>query len=421
MIVPILLAATLRPVFYDDFLGQTILLKVEELYPRDFRVSTGSSSTSDLTSQHVLCFTVRLLRPEAGSRSSYSGTTTVMFTRCGAPASTGATYGWNSTDGVATVSYSVSDTYGSAYRDVKLYQALPTSYTSGNPSNIKVQCDFHETWTDPVSGVQHTDLTRKPEISNEHGGANDASIDSRRGFGRANNDGGTDPESNWSSRNLNFGSYMWHGGLFVGNMPPYPSFNSDTWDRSGVARIQFWPTYSSSPAILFATLTLLDMGSPVIETSSTAHGNAPIPDLAAYVADPSDPNIGRTESDATWDKRWLLTDAERGTGNKLDELPDPPTTADGYDDSDPDDGGSYLNWPITSTDSAHNPGGIQYYTPDYSHGLILALNDEESQATTRCWRYFMSKEYQGQSGTRPFPYSDGAPRVWVTRIVNTWS
>ncbi|RYG18288.1 hypothetical protein EON82_22815, partial [bacterium] len=69
----------------------------------------------------------------------------------------------------------------------------------------------------------------------------DASVDSRRTFGESNSQGELTPDPNAPATELNFGSWNYKGGLFVGQV--YPQY-----DRSGAAKVQLYPNLPANVA-----------------------------------------------------------------------------------------------------------------------------------------------------------------------------
>jgi hypothetical protein len=119
----------------------------------------------------------------------------------------------------------------------------------------------------------------------------DAAVDARKMHGQPNADGalpGLDKlDGNAPARPINFGPWIYKGGLFAGNMP------WTSGDQSSAARTQLVFNSGGSGDLIFGTLAMLYMGTPAGVTGSI--------DLGAFLPSSGDTNISATETSMTWD------------------------------------------------------------------------------------------------------------------------
>jgi hypothetical protein len=219
----------------------------------------------------------------------------------------------------------------------------------------------------------------------------DASVDSRRGFGQPNLAGEFPGDPNAPARPIKFGAWNYRGGLFLGNMP------AATGDQSGTARIQLYVPSGGQGTIRLATLSLYDFGSP-----ASAYGV----NLGVFLPSSTDPNLNVGEGAVTWDSKWGSILPRDTASSPPDHTQDPlqTLTLSGA-------GGAYRSLPLQATDSLPPTMALSR--------ICLALTDEDP-ATGPYWRYFGSKEYG--PGFSTFPANDSAPRVWRLgeQSVLTW-
>ncbi len=235
----------------------------------------------------------------------------------------------------------------------------------------------------------------------------DGPVDSRLMYGNPNDTWST-LSANGTLRNLNFNPWIFHGGLFVGNMP------LDTGDRSGFARTQLWfPAISGGPNYLqYAHVALAHLGFwPV--PSGSGNPNTLQPWRAIDVALWSAPSTEtETESTATWSNRWgPTTTANTGYLSTL-----------GFSAWTSSSSRDYANWSIMTAVSS----SAATYDSDALRKVLLALKDETQTQTNgeAGWRYFAGKE-MGTSSTYPggdntnLPTADLKPRLWVLCLEET--
>lgn len=269
-----------------------------------------------------------------------------------------------------------------------------------------------KTWFDGTSPnwVAKTDYL-KYRLTITRRSCDDAAVDSRRTFGQPNAEGIIQPTENDPYSTLNFGSWKYNGGLYVGVMQP----RSVTTDRSGVARIQLWPQGSApSSSTVFATVTLRYLGkgkyrSPntyPVGTALPAATEAGFPDIGAYVRAPSDSNAARTDSDVDWDTRWGIDPKDEELGLGVTNRPDQyyAILRDALSGSN-----NWYNWPITRVNLT-----TDYLTDNFTYGVALARPNENALAsgtatlTTPEWVNFASNEYSALVTGREW-----GPRVWT--------
>lgn len=250
----------------------------------------------------------------------------------------------------------------------------------------------------------HYDLNRRD-------GFGDASVTTRKGYGQPNRDGQFPGDPNADLRNLNFGDWIFRGGMFVGNMP------NGTGDRSGQARAQlFAPTVPSLAAPRMTVFTAFQWGRP-----TNINGGMTIGLFGTFAGGPE------SESTATWDTRFNITPGSTAP-------PIPFGTPETY----PllkfvlggSEGDSLLSGSITrvfdvGTPNPSNPVLIDYTTHYRTwrlSGLALALHEEGSLVDWgwQGWRYIASKEYfPSLPSNHGLTYRDTAPRIWNIYVANS--
>jgi len=219
----------------------------------------------------------------------------------------------------------------------------------------------------------------------------DASVDTRRTYGQPNKAGEQPGDPNAPLRSVNFGSWDFKGGVFLGNMPTLGA------DHSGTARTQLYvqggSTYSST--YLFAALSLFDEGKPNDSSISGAI------DAGIYFPSSSDTNLSVGEGDVTWPTQWQSITPGAVSSTSTDYTQHP------YYDITLTDGNSndYAVFQLTKV------GGTK---PSMAlSNICLAIVDEATTVSYsfQCWHYFASREFQNTSSA--FPKNDCAPRVWL--------
>ncbi|MGV3615284.1 MAG: hypothetical protein ACO1SV_08115 [Fimbriimonas sp.] len=212
-------------------------------------------------------------------------------------------------------------------------------------------------------------------------GCGDASVDSRKAYGQPNLAGELPGDPNAPPRPINFGGWVYKGGLFVGNMP------AATRDQSGMARLQLYVPSGGSGAVRLATLSLFDLASPSI---------APGAIVGAYLPSATDTNLSVGAGAVTWDTKWGSVQPRATPSSPPDDARDPlvSMTLTGT-------GSEYRNFPLNRNDAV--PASMALSK------ICLALTDEDPNDGPY-WRYFGSSTYQGSHST--FPLNDCGPRVW---------
>jgi hypothetical protein len=248
-----------------------------------------------------------------------------------------------------------------------------------------------------------------------------ASIDSRVAF----SDADTPPtDANVSGRNLNFGSNIYQGGAFVGNMGPG---NSQS-DRSGTARLQMYPgltTGLSNYAMVIASV--LHSGD-----ASYADGDMPV---GAYCPATTDPNLpgtagAATISNVTWASQWQIYPTPSWifppvyTTNPVSLttlLGSSDTTLAGQTATVGSKIGDYASFVLTAVyDQPYTPtgGGTAYSTMAVTpmtagQGICIACANEGSYQShgTSLFHWLMNQNYPVTGLT--YPYTDASPRLWL--------
>lgn len=202
----------------------------------------------------------------------------------------------------------------------------------------------------------------------------DASIDTRKQFGQPDSDGHTPGDANGSLRPVNFGSWVYNGGLFVGNIA---YFNKD---QSEVSRVQLWVNSGGTTGTYKAgCVSLLDMGFP---SRPSVSGELTVGDYVPSTTSSS------TESNATWANRFAIDTSSAGISTVT------------FPSSNTND---YFNWQLGT-------GG-----PVSQVALAMAGDEATGGGVpfSGCWRYFASKEYAADHTSGTFPINDCRPRVWT--------
>jgi hypothetical protein len=219
----------------------------------------------------------------------------------------------------------------------------------------------------------------------------DASVDTRKTYGWPNTHGEVPADANAPYRNANFGSAIYHGGLFVGNM-------ADGQDKSGTARLQLYPqggsTYDSTYD--FATLVVWDMGRRGTTSDIT---------VGAYIPSESPPT-STDEDTVTWANKWSSIDPQEIDGSSTTWTTHPVSyqTFSGDVTLSTQD---YRCFNIVPTNALNRAAS---FPANSLKGICLARVSEQSNLTSTVWRYFASKETQSGS---TFPLNDCAPHVWI--------
>jgi hypothetical protein len=216
----------------------------------------------------------------------------------------------------------------------------------------------------------------------------DASVDSRKTHGQPNLDGQLPGDPNADAKNVNFGDWVWKGGLFAGRVPWTAN------DYSGTARIQLYPQGATGYVPRLVALTLFHQG-----PNSRFTGDL---DLGVFLPSDEDENLETTEGTLTWANKWgIVPQADPADPPDDSVYPVSKRLLTGsFQD--------YVNWQLTTVSKQETKTSSMAL-----QALCLAAHDEEAWSTTHsAWRYFGSREYQALFPTE-FPKNDCAPRLWV--------
>lgn len=217
----------------------------------------------------------------------------------------------------------------------------------------------------------------------------DGSVDGRIAYGQQNapyKDDASDAtlknahvDPNSPPLNLNFGSWVYRGGLFAGEMRVADR------DYSSRAHMQFWGEDSGSA--FMASLNLFHLGPRQDATGAFT--------LNAYTFDE---NTNKTEMNSTWATRAML----EAPTNYVPVSSFPITS--GWTEQ------RYVSWPLAKWDTTNNVFGTLY-----TDRVAIYPTDLPSNASV--WRYFASREYQAIGGWS-FPISDSRPRIWTIEEIS---
>lgn len=362
--------------------NQVRIIKVEELYPRSIRRTSGVEAD-----EHVLAITFKV---KSGTDRGY---TFDAEDDAGVPSSMGSATG-NSigAGGEITIYFTIASGVAGSGNKIKIVESVPEHPPTPSYSN---------TYNTAVSATRHN--------------CDDSALDTRTGYGQPNREGQLPADPNAELRNIKFGTWVFSGGLFAGNMA------AGTKDRSGTARMQFWPPSNvtsitpsgTDPDLggpLFYTLTLFDLDKPALGSGLGTVGS---PLLGVWGRAVTDANSGSTETTVSWATRWLsITMEDHGSSSGPGTYDQDwrmaryirGTTAYGSEV------GPYVNWPLTLTSMSVSDGADAYDNLPYQLGLTVGLVEEEEQVSTTVWRYFASREFEALQTT--FPKTDSRPRIW---------
>ena len=266
---------------------------------------------------------------------------------------------------------------------------------NGSISDGQYQIIYGEKHTYTENGQSQADLKWHKWVEGVHRiNCTDASVDSRVAYGAENapydpsnsNDELKDyhADPNAIPHNLNFGDWVFKGGLFAGLVQWTDG------DFSGRAHMQFWGA-DKGDAFL-ASLNLLHMPPPV-----HISGIDGVVNLGSFTwgADTS-----TTESTATWANRFLL-----GVDEPID---------DGFTDSVQFEGAGSTEeyaWALNKFDTSD-------YTTLYTDRIAIAPLNLDSTTLNR-WRYFASREFENLGWTSSdFPFNDSRPRIYTLTQVS---
>lgn len=248
-----------------------------------------------------------------------------------------------------------------------------SSATANSSLTLVETWKYHDTNHGDVTFTDTTYWVRTLSYAKDMCG--DASIDTRKAYSNPDQSGHYPGDANGSLRPINFGSWIYSGGLFVGNIAYLNN------DQSGTARIQLWDSTSAGSGTFEACcISLFDMGVP---NRPYVTGNFTV----GFYGITGSTNSTVTESQATWDLKWPVDT----TGTAISTVTFPTPTGD-YKD--------YQTWNVPSGSAS-------------GHYVLAIAHDEDGTGGGGIWRYLASKEYQGDHSGDAFPICDSAPRVWM--------
>lgn len=294
-------------------------------------------------------------------------------------------------------------------QEVTVCYLRPTEYVlSSALGRITVTHALNMATVPPVTSLTHEEVHYD---LNRRDGFGDASVTTRKGYGQPNRDGQFPGDPNADFRNLNFGDWIFRGGMFVGNMP------NGAGDRSGQARAQlFAPTVPSATAPRMTVFTAYQWGRP-----SGINGGMTIGLFGIFTG------LTQTESTANWENRFDISPrASVPSGSSETPVSDPLLKFNvGSSDGDSLLSGSITRVFDVGTPSPTDPNIIGYTTYFRTwrlSGLALALHDEETLVNWgwQGWRYIATKEYlPSLPSNHGLPYRDTAPRIWNIYVANS--
>lgn len=242
----------------------------------------------------------------------------------------------------------------------------------------------------------------------------DTAVDSRKGYGQPNREGQFPADPNAELRNINFGDWVFKGGMFVGNMP------SSSGDRSGTSRFQLFDPLAFSPQ---DQVTIPRMTVATVYQAGRAgnlNGGMTVGIFAPLSAGTAN------ESDTTWANKWnIVPRASIPGGGSFEQNKDPWrkfTIAHS-------DTANLLSVGMTKVhDVPHQVNGFTVYKTTWSTpvfpGLCYAMHDEQTLVDSNFtgWRYFADKEFVTvNADLLPTSFRDLAPRYWRMFISTTYS
>ncbi|MFM9872982.1 MAG: hypothetical protein ACKVQS_05895 [Fimbriimonadaceae bacterium] len=242
----------------------------------------------------------------------------------------------------------------------------------------------------------------------------DAAIDSRKGYGQPNREGQFPADPNAELRNINFGDWIFKGGMFVGNVP------SSSGDRSGTSRFQLFDPLAFSPQDQ-NTIPRMTVATVFQAGKTSAFSGAMTIGIFAPLT-----TSAQTESNTTWANKWdIVPRASIPTNGSYEQNKDPWrkfTIAD----SDPAD---LLSVSMTKVfDAPHVNNGLTSYKTTWSTpvfpGLCYAMHDEQTLVDSNysAWRYLADKEFAVVNyNLLPTSFRDIAPRYWRFFISTSFS
>jgi hypothetical protein len=241
----------------------------------------------------------------------------------------------------------------------------------------------------------------------------DAAVDSRKGYGQPNREGQFPADPNAELRNVNFGDWVFKGGMFIGNVP------SSSGDRSGTSRFQLFDPLAFSPQDQY-TIPRMTVATVYQAGKTSAFSGAMTIGIFAPLTTTSE-----SESDTTWATKWnIVPRASIPSNGTYEQNKDPWrkfTIADG-------DQPGLLSVSMTKVfDAPHVVNGNTIYKTTWSTpvfpGLCYALHDEQTLVDSNfsAWRYFADKEFEVvNSDLLPTSYRDLAPRYWRFFVTETF-
>ncbi|MBL8065831.1 MAG: hypothetical protein JNM34_08225 [Chthonomonadaceae bacterium] len=430
----------LRPVYSESstwpHLAPTVsVIGVREVRSVTLKKFSGTSLSGAQENKHALQVWVKIpqnLNDLGGGGFDNEVTGVAITSPCGVPTSVtsfGPVYS-GGPNGVPV------GTVGSGQEMTGYFYICLDDYADGETVNVYTSYRrYWHKWTGSAwDDYDQTTATGPIFTIAKHKLLSDGAIDSRVAWGKANDSGLVEFDANDDSPNPNFGDYKYKGGLFVGYMP-----YALTKDRSGMARVNLWPTtgdFGTTSQLLGMSVTLFDKGKAVISGQSgqtnSLHGNgqgvfADSPPLALYIPTADSAPV-ETEMQATWYHR-TISDPLSSLLNPVTDVMSSrsanqgisgPWLLSGEDPLASDSGGEYINFQACWSQRGNETPSTKWKViPEY--GFTIGMPNESSYSGygAAVWRYFASSEFESSSGNT-FPDNDSAPRLWTLHVPGEW-
>lgn len=131
-------------------------------------------------------------------------------------------------------------------------------------------------------------------------------------------------------------------------------------------------------------------------------------ELGAYAPNGgTDPNLGTTESNVTWENRWTTVDPSNMYENNFYTRPVSTQEVDG------DEKGEFVTWDLDKLVSS------TYVAMSHLKICLATVDEDNERDETTAWHYFASSEF---ADTYPeLEFDDIAPRVWHCRLKSVLS
>ncbi len=321
---------------------------------------------------------------------------------------------WSSTSSIKSAGVRVKLLPGQEVTVCYAKPAVPI-LPSGVGQVMVTRASYRPPTSQPPPGISGEAKVLQQEVwysLNRKSGFEDTAVDSRKGYGQPNREGQFPADPNAELRNINFGDWIFKGGMFVGNMP------QSAGDRSGTARFQLWEPTIETQVPRMTIFTVYQYGKPShVNGAMTVGLYGPLPGPDIYIG----------EAGTTWENKWDITPrAAIPSGGSFEQNKDPykKFVIDGltgaglistnitkvFDKMHPSPGNPTLMFPKTTWETINYPG------------LCLALHDEQSLVDQGWsgWRYFVDKEFQPLvQDVIPTAFRDLAPRIWRFYLTNS--